>query len=300
LIKAAREKRPALAILVDFPDFNLRLARRLSGFGIPVCYFIGPQMWAWRQSRVKQIRRNIDLMLVIFPFEEEFYTRHGVEAVYVGNPTASRLNQSERRRGKANNKPPVVALLPGSRKKEVELLLPVLLDTAHYLGERLEIQLWLQKAPGIESHVLQQVQERWEKERGSRVDLEIRDEGSLDVLGKADCAVVKSGTSTLEALLLEVPFAMVYKLPFFSWLILKPFVRIGTYCLANLVAGRRVVPEFVQQEALGSKIGEYLEMLLKDAGKRLSVETQLRDAREKLGSGDAYVEGARQIVGKFF
>ena len=167
------KRRPQLAILVDFPDFNLRLASRLKAMNVPICYFIGPQVWAWRSSRVEQIRRYVDLMLVVFPFEEEYYRSRGIEAHYVGNPSVvSAVPPAQEREEKADQfgvdrQVPIVALLPGSRKREVEQIFPVQLDAARHVAERQGVRFWVIKAPEIDREQLSAVYQRW-IDRGKR------------------------------------------------------------------------------------------------------------------------------------
>ena len=297
-LRAARRRRPCLAVLVDFPEFNLILARRLKALGIPICYFIGPQVWAWRPSRLKLIRRYVDLMLVILPFEEQFYRSRGVEAHYVGNPTAmlSRFAAGEPNGGAAQGADiPVVALLPGSRKKEVEQIFPIQLDAAACVAGRLPTRFWVVRAPEIERNQLWNVYDRW-RGRGNRaLQLEIHDGATQRLLPQVSCAIVKSGTSTLEATILKVPFAMVYRLSPVSWHLARPLMGTDTYCLANLIAGRQIVPEFVQHEATGEKIATYISELLRDQERREEVRRDLAVAAEKLGRRDAYQEGARRV-----
>ena len=298
------KRRPQLAILVDFPDFNLRLASRLKAMNVPICYFIGPQVWAWRSSRVKQIRRNVDLMLVVFPFEEEYYRSRGIEAHYVGNPSVvSAVPPAQEREGKADQsgvdqQVPIVALLPGSRRREVEQIFPVQLDAAQHAAERQEVRFWVIKAPEIDRKQLSAVYQQW-IDRGNRsLDLEIREEELCQLLPRATCAVIKSGTSTLEASLLEVPFAMMYRISWPSWFLIRPRVSADTYCLANLIAGKKVVPEFIQLEATGRNIGEHVLELLQSRERRDQVRKDLRLVSRKLGTQDAY-EQAASHVGKF-
>jgi len=306
LVKQARHRKPRLAILVDFPDFNLRLARKLKRMGIQICYFISPQVWAWRRSRVKQIKQYVDLMLVIFPFEQEFFRSHGVEAQYIGNPSVSRLRRlpalsDEGRVDKGfSEKRSLVALLPGSREKEVEQILPIELDAAKYVQERHPTRFCVIKAPAVNKKHIESIYHDWLEKSKGPLDLEIREDNRYEVLQQADCAIIKSGTSTLEAMLWEIPFAMVYRISYFSWLLLRPFVRTTTYCLANLIAGARIVPEFVQKNATGERIGAYILTLLEDSTRRGEVKQRLRRARRTLGNQDAYCEGARQITMRFF
>jgi lipid-A-disaccharide synthase len=302
VLRECRKKRPELAILVDFPDFNLLLARRLKARKIPICYFISPQLWAWRQSRVKQIRRYIDLMLVIFPFEEGYYRSRGVDAIYVGNPSAARLSGYPRRSeveiSTGDNRR--VALLPGSRKREVELILPAQLDACRFLLQHLEADFTVVKAPSITFDQIERIYKGWARDGLELSGLRIEDKMTHEVLAQSDCAIVKSGTSTLEAMLMEVPFAMVYRVSKLTSLTLRHFVRAETFCLANLVAGESLVPEFVQEEATGENIGGYLLKLLKNPGELAYVRKRLKAARRKLGEEDAYRRSADTIVGKFF
>jgi lipid-A-disaccharide synthase len=267
---------------------------------IPVCYFISPQIWAWRQSRVKQIRRNVDLMLVILPFEEGYYRSHGVEAHYVGNPTANRfrrlLKSSEAENGSGRS---TIALLPGSRCKEIDLILPVQLDAVAYLSEHLKVEAVIARAPAIDASYLQDRIERWKVQKSSSLKIKTREE-SWKVLRNADCAVVKSGTSTLEAMLAGVPFAMVYRISPVSYALLKPFVKTDTFCLANLVAGRKIAPEFIQNEARGEPIGRFLLDLLSRPEKYLRTREILIQASGSLGNLDAAKEASRIIHERFF
>lgn len=303
LVKNSRTRRPRLAVLVDFPDFNLRLARRLRRLGIPVCYYISPQLWAWRQSRMNLIRRYVDLLLVILPFEKDFFRRHGIDAFYVGNPTASRLRRLgylEADRQAVGSEPPVLALLPGSRRKEVELILPIMLGAAEVVREKMEVQCWIIKAPGLPDDLVEEICQRFRLNAGRQTEVLIQTGRTEEILRRADAAIVKSGTSTLEAMLLGIPFAMVYRLSILSWILLRPFVRVQNYCLANLIAGRTIVPEFVQRDATAGPIGAYLLDVLTDLKKRSSVVEEMKRASRELGENDSYKEAAERIAEMFF
>jgi len=350
LVEEARRRKPDLAVLVDFPEFNLRLAPRLKALGIPVCYFISPQLWAWRSSRVEIIRKYVDLMLVIFPFEVEYYRARGVKAYYVGNPTKNfgdmilnsqsvnanpaeaqelsfvspkfpqanpveaqessfvspkfppsasadtgRVQQSAIASPKLLNSPPVVALLPGSRRKEVDRLFPIMLDAARFIAERVDVKFWVIKAPAVRRESLECIYKEWAAKVEVKLPLEIREDQSAHVLARADCAIIKSGTSTLEATVLQVPFAMAYRLARPSWYLVRPFATTDTYCLTNLIAGERVVPEFIQNEATGSNIGSYIVDLLKDNNRREKLRERLAAVSGMLSDSNAYREAAGWI-----
>ena len=303
ILRETRSRKPAVAILVDFPEFNLKLARRLKKMGVSVCYFIGPQIWAWRSSRVRQISRYVDLMLVVLPFEEDFYERRQVRARYVGNPSVSRLDRT-RSKGAAprrtqTGQPFLVALFPGSRSQEVKRILPIQLDAASHILGHCRVRFWVAQAPGVSSQQLLKVYDCWRRRTNTSLPLEVREEESSRLLPEVDCAIIKSGTSTLEATLFQIPFAMVYLMSWPSWFLLKPFVRTQTYCLANLIAGKTIVPEFVQGQATGENIGDYVIQLLLDEKKRETVREQLKVAADRLGRQDAYQEAAKCLRESF-
>lgn len=302
IVSQVRRRRPRVAVLVDFPEFNLRLARRLKRMNISVCCFISPQVWAWRASRVGMIRQYVDLMLVILPFEEDFYRRQGVRACYVGNPSMARLKPYTSRLGSPTSRsqtPPIVALLPGSRRKEIEQIFPLQLDAARYVAERHPAAFWVVKAPGLATRELALLYDRWTNRGNARLNLEIREEPTERLLPQAECAIIKSGTSTLEAMILEVPFAMVYRIATPSWYLARPLVKTDVYCLANLIAGESIVPEFVQQDATAEKIGSYVLDLLRHEEARGRIKQKLRAASSRLGDRDAYRESAQLIARQF-
>ena len=203
--KRVRQSPPALAVLVDFPEFNLRLASRLSKQGIPVCYFISPQIWAWRPGRVSSVRRYVARMLVILPFEVPFYRRHGVDAVYVGNPMARlRPATGSNHASSPNGRRARIALLPGSRRKEIDQIFPVQLESAALVHSRLRCSFRVLAAPDVDDEHLLGIYREWQKRQGSGVDLKIVRGSIEEQLSWADCAIVKSGTSTLQAMVLKV------------------------------------------------------------------------------------------------
>ncbi len=295
------KKPPDLAILVDFPDFNLRLARRLKSVGVPVCYFISPQLWAWRSSRVKIVRRYVDLMLVILPFEEEFYRLRGVKSHYVGNPTAvlaSKRPDSQQHPQLKTGR--TVALMPGSRTKEVEQMLPIFLDAAAYIAKRRPTRFRIVAARSLGATSLEAIYKRWLEVGNGELDLEFVGEPTTEALSGVDCAIVKSGTSTLEAMVLEIPFAMAYRMSTLSYLFARLMVNVEQYCLANIVAGEKVVEEFIQNDARGDKIGAHILHLLQDGAARESLRDQLRAAAARLGRNDAYSEAAKKVATLLF
>jgi len=291
LRRAAEQRRPGVALLIDSPDFNLRLARKLRRLGIQVAYFIGPSVWAWRTYRVRQIARDVARMLVILPFEAEFYARHGVKAVYVGNPladglrpllpaTPTRTSTSRpdlRRALGLDPGSPVLALLPGSRRQEIRRIWPALLAAARLLRERMpDLQLVVPVAPTVQRDWL-------------RTDLPITfvEGRAPEVLGAADAAVVASGTATLEAALAQVPTVVVYRLSWLSWIVGRLLVRLPFVSLVNLLAGRRLVPELLQRDCTGARIAESAAPLLSPGEARESQLEGMRRIRATLAPAGA-------------
>jgi lipid-A-disaccharide synthase len=297
LRRAAAERRPGAALLIDSPDFNLRLARKLRRLEVPVAYFIGPSVWAWRTYRVRQIARDVARMLVILPFEAEFYERQGVRAVYVGNPlldavaetgasgvTSPRPRRDVRQTLGLDADAPVLALLPGSRKQEVRRIWPAMLDAARSIRTRVpHLQLVVPVAPTVRHEWL-------------RTDLPVVfvEGRAPEVLGAADAAVVASGTATLEAALAQVPTVVVYRTSWLTWIVGRLLVRVRFLSLVNLIAGRRVVPELLQSECTGDRIARSAEKLLTSPAERQSQVEGMWHVRQALAPAGA--QGAARRV----
>ena len=278
LLAVAREYRPAVALLLDFPEFNLRLAKDLKRAGISVVYYISPQLWAWRRGRIRTVKKYVDRMLVILPFEEEFYRKYGVTVEFVGHPIleefAPEYNRETFLRGVGLDPGRrTLALLPGSRRKEIDHLLPDFLRAARMIVTRTSGQCLVSVAPTVR---LEQVEEKARKILGRdwrSLPCRLVQADSRDVLANADFGIVKSGTSTLEAALVGTPFLVAYKLSQASWILGNKLIHTPFVGLVNLIAGEKIVPEFVQSqatpEALASAALEYLEMPEKAAAMRI-------------------------------
>ena len=306
LRRAAEDRRPRAALLIDSPDFNLRLARSLRARGVPVVYFIGPSVWAWRTYRVRQIARDVLRMLVILPFEAAFYATHGVAAVYVGNPLADELRlrattdsaQASVRslRGSLGLDPdrPVLALLPGSRRQEIRRLWGPLLEAARELcAARPLLQLVVPVAPTIPRTLLEPAA------REAGLSIVFVDGRAPDVLACADAAAVASGTAALEAALAQVPAVVVYRLSWLSWLVARLLVRVRFAALPNLLAGRALQPELLQRACTGAKIAAALEPLLDGGDLRTAQLEGLRALRTQLappGSASAARRAAEELI----
>jgi lipid-A-disaccharide synthase len=298
LAGAANAERPDAVVLVDWPDFNLRLARKLKRAGIRVVYYISPQVWAWREYRVRQIRRDVDRMLVIFPFEEEFYRRHGVEVEFVGHPLVGEIAPATPRgeffeRHGLDPSRELLALLPGSRRKEISFNLPPIVGAVELLRRE---RPGLQYALPLASTVDRAQVERIIAPVADAVRLVERDTHSA--VGHADFAVVASGTATLETALLGTPLVVVYRASETNYRLLRPLIRIDTFGMVNLIAGRRIATELIQHACTAERIAEEVASNLSDperlAATRLALEEEVQ---KKLASaGDASSRAADAIL----
>jgi lipid-A-disaccharide synthase len=286
-----RREPPDLFIAIDFPDFNIRLAGAAKRAGIPVLYYISPQVWAWRRGRVSALKRIVDRMVVVFPFEVDFYRQAGVPVEFVGHPLLDRVKvtrpTSETRdllglRGEA----PLVALLPGSRVQEVERILPALARA----GRRLEAQgvaCVVSRAASVPEAVLRRSLRR----AGS--SLLIWEESVYDLLAASNLAVVASGTATLEAGLLSTPLIVVYRLSPLSWWIGRTLVKLPNIGLVNIAAGERIAPELLQDEVTGENVAAMARGLLDDPETLGRMREKLGLLKSKLGGPGASERAAR-------
>jgi lipid-A-disaccharide synthase len=297
LLRAVDERKPAVAVLIDHPDFNLRLAKKLKARGVRVVYYISPQVWAWRQKRVEVIRQRVDQMLVILPFEQAFYEKHGVAAQFVGHPFIEELPEkpSAPAARAALGLPaqgPLVALLPGSRRKEVVRHLPVMLEGLRLLRERLpETRALLPVASTIPRQLITDAVQR------AGVEVEILEGNATQALSAADAAVVCSGTATLQAALLERPIVVVYRVSWLTYQILKRMIKVAHIAMVNLIAGRALVPELIQHAFTAANVARELERLLTDREARAQLTSELSAIRQKLGQGGTSIRVARVVAG---
>jgi lipid-A-disaccharide synthase len=296
LTAAARDRRPAVALLVDSPDFNLRLARRLKTLGIAVVYYVSPMVWAWRRRRVRTIARAVDRMLCILPFEEEFYAGTGVSARFVGHPLAGRPPPETPQHYRAalglGDGRTTVALLPGSRRSEVKRIFPAMLDAAERIRARHpDAQFVVPLAPTLDEGAL-----RPYLARHTTLDVKVAPAATDAAVGAADAALVKSGTSVLETALMLRPMVVVYRLSWLSYLIGRLFVRIAHFALVNVLAGRAIVPELLQRQATPERMAAEIERLLEGGAARADQLRALAEVRSTLGEPGAARRVAEEIV----
>jgi lipid-A-disaccharide synthase len=295
LVREAETTRPDVFVAVDFPDFNFRLAAAVRARGVPVVYYISPQLWAWRRGRMKTMRRIADRVLVIFPFEEAIYRDAGIPVQWVGHPLLDVTREPAPRssfvaRLQLDPARPIVALLPGSRRNELRSILPDLVSAALLIRHRLPNVQWIvARAPHLADDVFDPI---------TRLGAGVAtvEQSTDDVLAAADVALVASGTVTVQAALHECPMVVVYRLSTLTYRIGKPFVHVDTYAMANLVAGRRVVPELIQDEFTPERVASEALRVLTDPAHAAAVRLALRDVRGKLGTPGASRRAAQAVI----
>src|SRR5947209_4809121 len=320
LKRSAVERRPDAVVLVDWPDFNLALARALRRRGLKIIYYISPQLWAWRPHRVRQVRRDVDLMLTILPFEREWYAARGVAHVeFVGHPLAGRARPREgraefRARHDLDPSKPVVALLAGSRRKEFERILPVMLDAAARVSQTTHGAQFSETPPGARFaeprpgvQFVVALASRRSPEEAERVIAAHLEASSLaprvrivhdearEALAASDASAVCSGTATLEAALTGTPLVVVYKESALNWHTLGRLIEVEHYGLVNLIAGERVAPELLQRDFKGASLARELLALL-DPARNAQVRSLLHDAATRLGEDGASLRAADAVL----
>jgi lipid-A-disaccharide synthase len=299
LLDEVDRRQPQLAILIDFPDFNLRMARQLKKRRIPVVYFVSPQVWAWRKRRVRKLKERIAKMIVIFDFEEEIYKRAGVPVEYVGHPLVDMVRPHLTREeffAKVGLDASVqtVALLPGSRPKEVSTNLPVMLDAATRLTLNRKLQFVVAVAPTIDSRWLETT--LLECYVG-RATVRTAVHATYDALQHSEVAVVASGTATLEAALRERPMVVVYRVSALTWLVGKLLVNVPYYSMVNILAKKELVPELMQHDFNAPNVAARVEYLLDHPEAREEMIRGYQALKPRLGQGGAIERAADAMVG---
>jgi lipid-A-disaccharide synthase len=300
LRRALAERKPAGIILVDFPDFNLRLAAAAKRAGVPAVYFISPQLWAWRSRRVKLIRRYIRRMICIFPFEPAFYARHGITVADVGHPPVERVESARRALPKEaefrarfglDESSEIVALLPGSRKRELDFHLDTMLEAARRLHAERNVEFVLPVGAAVP---------RAEVEAAIPPPLRpyVHVAGSGDAyaaLCHSRLAIVASGTATVEAALWGAPMIVIYRLSGWSYRLGRRLVRVPHVAMVNLIAGKAAVPELIQGDFRPDAIVAWARRLLPEGAERSRMQADLADVRTKLGSAGAIDRAAHEV-----
>lgn len=300
LRKRLRETRPDLLIIIDLPDFNLILAKYAKTLKIPVFYYICPQVWAWRSGRVKTIKKRVDGLGVILPFEEEFFLSHGVQAKYVGHPLLDSVSITStkstfRQKYQIEDQCLCVGLLPGSRKREVLSLLPIFLRAGVALQKSMKERLvfLIPQASTISTEDLESGGvAQFERE----ITVKIIKDDRYNLMAACDCAVAASGTVTLELSILQVPMVVTYRLAPMTYRLAKILVKLDAFSLPNLIAGYHAVPELLQDKVTPSRISRELELMLKDKDHKRSIAEGLQKVRNKLGEPGASERAAELVL----
>jgi len=288
LIAEADKRRPDLAIVIDSPAFNWRVARQLHKRGIPVVYYVCPQFWAWRQGRVRLLRKYVDKALVIFPFEEKFYRDRGVDATFVGHPLADLPRPVSDRAAYAvqhhlNAARPWITLMPGSRVKEVRMNLPAILESASKLS--LAYEFLLPVAPTLDRSFLQSL-------LADSSSIRLVPE-TLPALAQSRAGIIASGTATVEAAMMGTPFVMVYRVSPLTYWVGRPRVKVPHFAMVNLIAGKEIVPELVQHDFTAENVVARLNEIIPDGAARSKMLDGLSDVKARLGGAK---EGALHPV----
>ena len=287
---------PALAILVDYPGFNLKLAEELKKRKIPIIYFISPQVWAWGKNRIKTIKRLVDHMLVLFKFEEELYRKASVPVTFVGHPLLDLVKPKLSKQeflAKFNLKPSkyTISLLPGSRLKEVNTHLPIMLKSARLIKEKLkDVQFLLLRATTIRQEVFDNITSDYS------LPLRVVSDSTYEGLSASDFSLVASGTATLETAILKIPMVIIYKVSFLSWLLLKTIIHLPYIGLVNIIANQKIVPEFIQYRAKPKNIAFYITNTLLDSKRLSKMKQLLAKTRTSLGEPQATQRAAHKIL----
>ena len=297
MVARARVERPDVFVAVDFPEINFRIAAAVRRLGIPVVYYIGPQLWAWRRRRIETMRRRVDLALVIFPFEEALYREAGIPVEFVGHPLLE-LSAPIQARGSflrslgLDPVAPTVALLPGSRPNELRAILPDVARAAGLVRERVPaVQFVVARAPNLDDALLAPVASLLAA--GAAVVVEGRTD---DVLAASDAVVTASGTATVQTAIHQRPMVIVYRLSALTYRIVKTFSHVRHAGMANLIAGERVVPELIQDAFTPAAVADEVVSFLTDAVRAERTRTALGRVRARLGSAGASRRTAERIL----
>jgi lipid-A-disaccharide synthase len=295
LTRAARDLKPHALVVIDYPDFNFRLMRFIKKQGIPVVYYISPQLWAWRPGRIKLMKRSVDRVLPIFPFEADLYQRHGIDVRFVGHPLIDLAKPRLTREAflkKLNLDPgrPVLALLPGSRKNELERLAPVIANAVPAIAARVAgVQFVVARAPNLNDGL-------FEPFGLSGVTIRIADVQTDDVLNACDAAVTASGTATVQAALHGKPMVVLYKLSPATYRLGRGLAKVDMYAMVNLIAGRRLVVELIQDDCTPDAVAGEAVRILTDEPYRREMAAALDDVRRQLGGPGASDRAAGAIL----
>ena len=296
LLTKIDQKKPDAVILIDYPGFNLKIAREIKKRGIPIIYYISPQVWAWGQGRLKTIKKLVDIIIVVFKFEEELYQKEGINVYFAGHPLMDMVKSGGFKEAicaehHLDENSLSIALMPGSRENEIKRILPVMLDTALMLHEdNNQSQFIVVKSPSVAESVYTQILSR------HRAPARLIENSTYDILEIADFALICSGTATLEAAIMQTPMVIIYKVSFATWLCVRNLIKIPYIGLVNIVAGEKIVPEFVQFNARPDIIYKACKQIIYDKDKKEEMIEGLKKVKNSLGEPGASRRAAEAVI----
>ena len=295
LIDVVKYEKINCVVLIDYPGFNLSIAKKLKPLGVKIIYYVSPQLWAWAKRRVKKVRKLVDKMLVVFPFEVDFYKKENVNAVFVGHPIVQRINEykflsKDEFYSKFNldNEKDVLLLMPGSRKQEVKEIFPEVIKAANRLAQQFNLQVVVARSKNIDEKYFQQV--------GNSKSFTLIEGFTYELMKYSKFGIIKSGTSTLEAGYFALPMIVVYKTSAFTYLIGRQLVKLDRIGMVNILLNEMVVPELIQNEANSENIFKTSSKFLADEKLYRDVQYKLRVVKEKLGGSGASEKAAKSIL----
>jgi lipid-A-disaccharide synthase len=295
ILNKINTERPDAIILVDFSGFNLRLAKTINK-SIPTIYYVSPQVWASREGRIKSIKEFISKMIVLFKFEEEFYKKRGIQAICLGHPLIDLVKpvmqkQEFAKHYRLSSDKKIIALLPGSRKQEIKIILPIMLKTAKLINKIIpQTQFIIAKASNLNTQIYLNEYKKF------NLDIKIIDGLTYDCLNNADASMVCSGTATLEAAITQKPFVIIYKTNLLNYLLYRPQVKIPYIGMVNIVADKKIVPEFIQFNAQPKIISKSIIELLQNPLSNAGMSKDLKAVKDSLGQPGAAARAAKLIL----
>lgn len=285
-----KKSKPDAVILIDYPGFNLRLAEEIRPYyNKKIIYYISPQLWAWHEKRVRKVKKNIDLMMVVFPFEVDFYKKFDVKAEFTGHPLIDRIKEFKENNAKiphSGNKK-IITILPGSRKDEVKQHLPVIIEALKIIGKNADIQVNISSAPGMNKHI--------SAFKSELSGYNVTEENPYRLILNSDLVMTKAGTSTMECTLIGTPYLIFYKTFPLNYYLLKPVVKVDKLGIANLLLKKEAVKEFIQNDFTPQNLADEALKILNDKSYRQKISEDLKQVWEILGSGNASRNAAKLV-----
>jgi lipid-A-disaccharide synthase len=294
LLATAEKEEIKSVVLIDYPGFNLSIAKKFKKNGLKIIYYISPQLWAWGSGRMKKIKRLVDKMLVVFPFEEKLYYDNNINVEFVGHPLIDRINEYNFlskeelfRKFNLDESKELLLLMSGSRKHEVEKLFPPIINAAKKISDKFNLQIVIACSSNIDENLFYQLSDQ--------NDFKVIKGYTYELMKYAKFGIVKSGTSTLEAGYFALPMIIVYKISGLTYLIVKKLIKVNKIGMANILLEDKVVPELIQNDVTEEKIYNTVKMILDDSEKLASIKVKLGEVKNKLGSVGASARAAKQI-----